>query len=159
MKKIYKILIAIYIVIAVLTTISLFTYNKYKVSQIGNKVFIKLDKSVADYNKGSLLIINAKEDYVAGDNVFYCNLKENQCDVNYGNVTTIMGGNPTINNDEVSKKLILGTDEKIKVIPILGSIMGALESRWIYLIFIVLPILVAFIYEGYTITKELKKKK
>ena len=159
MKKIYKVLIVIYIIVAIITTASLFTYNKYKVSQIGNKVFIKANKQIGDYKKGNLIIINSKEDYVAGDNVFYCTLKDNQCDVNYGNISTVMGGNPTINNVEVSKKLILGTDSNIKAIPVLGSIMSILESRWIYLIFIVLPILVAFLYEGYTISKELKKKK
>ncbi len=159
MKKLYNVLIVIYVIIAIVTTVSLFTYNKYNISQIGTKKLLKLDKQVADYKKGNLLIINTKKDYNSGDNVFYCRIKNNKCDINYGNITTSMGGNPTINNEEVSKKLILGTDEKIKVIPVLGSIMGLLESRWIYLLFVVLPILVAFIYEGYSVTKELKKKK
>ena len=159
MKKLYNVLIVIYVIIAIVTTVSLFTYNKYNISQIGTKKLLKLDKQVADYKKGNLLIINTKKDYNSGDNVFYCRIKNNKYNINYGNITTSMGGNPTINNEEVSKKLILGTDEKIKVIPVLGSIMGLLESRWIYLLFVVLPILVAFIYEGYSVTKELKKKK
>ena len=159
MKKIIKIIIAIYIVIAILTTISLFTYNKYNVSQIGNKVLLKLDIEINPYKKGNLLIINSKDDYVAGDNVFYCQIEDEKCDIKYGSITTVMGGNPTINNESVSKKLILGTDNNIKTIPVLGSIMHILESRWIYLFFIVLPVLVAFIYEAYTILKEVKKKK
>ena len=159
MKKIIKILIAIYIVIAVFTTISLFTYNNYNISQIGNKMLLKLDSNIDNYNKGNLLIITKKDNYKAGENVFYCKLDNKKCNINYGNITTVMGGTPMINNESISEKLILGTDENIKNIPVLGSIMGTLESRWIYLLFIVLPVLVAFIYEAYTISKEVKKKK
>ena len=159
MKKITKILIAIYIFIAILTTISLFTYNKYNISQIGNKVLLKLDKEINTHKKGTLLIINAKDNYVAGDNVFYCKIEKDKCSVEYGNITTVMGGNPQINSESIPQKLILGTDNNIKTIPVLGSIMYILESKWIYLFFIVLPVLIAFIYEVYTITKEVKKKK
>lgn len=159
MKKIFKILIAIYIFIAILTTISLFTYNEYNVSQLGNKVLIKLKEDTNSYKKGNLIIITKKDNYVAGDKVFYCTLKEEKCDITYGKITTVMGGNPTINNEDISKKLILGSDEKSKSIPALGSIMLFLESRWIYLFFIVIPVLFAFIYEVYSLTKEVKNKK
>lgn len=159
MKKIIKVLIGIYICIAILTTISLFTYNEYNVSQVGNKILLKIDKEINTYKKGNLLIINSKDNYKAGDNVFYCQVENEKCNVNYGKITTVMGGNPTINNDSVQKKLVLGTDDNIKVIPVLGSIMNILESRWIYLFFFVLPILVAFIYEAYSISKEVKKNK
>ena len=114
MKKITKVLISIYIFIAVLTTISLFTYNKYNISQIGNKVLLKLDKEINTYKKGTLLIINAKKNYVAGDNVFYCKIEEDKCNVEYGSITTVMGGDPQINSESIPKKLILGTDNNIK---------------------------------------------
>lgn len=159
MKKVFKILIVIYAIVAIFTTISLFTYNKYNISEIGNKRIIKLNKDIDKYNKGNLLIVSKKEEYSAGDNVFYCKLENEKCSINYGKVTTVMGGNPQISGEEISKKLLIGTDENIKVIPVLGTIMGILESRWIYLFFIVLPILIAFIYELYTITKEVKKDK
>ncbi|MEE3343048.1 MAG: hypothetical protein VZS44_03050 [Bacilli bacterium] len=157
MKNIFKILIVIYAIVAIFTTVSLFTYNDYNISEIGSKRIIKLNKKIDKYNKGNMLIISKKDEYKAGDKVFYCKLEESKCNINYGKITTTMGGNPEINKEEISKKLIMGTDENIKVIPLLGSIMGILESRWIYLIFIVLPILVAFIYEVYSITKEIKK--
>ena len=159
MKKIVKILITVYIIIAILTTISLFTYNNYNVSQVGNKILLKIDKSQGNYKKGDLLIITKKDNYQAGNNVFYCKLENKKCNINYGNITTVMSGTPMINNESISEKLILGTDENIKTIPVLGSIMRTLESRWIYLFFIVLPVLVAFIYEAYTISKEVKNKK
>ena len=70
-----------------------------------------------------------------------------------------MGGQPSINGETVSTKLIIGKDENIRVVPVLGSIMNVLESRYGYLCLIVLPILVVFIYELYTIVKEMKRKK
>ena len=42
------------------------------------------------------------------------------------------------------------------VIPVLGSILSLLESRWGYLCVIILPILIAFLYEIYSIVRELK---
>ena len=70
-----------------------------------------------------------------------------------------MGGTPSINNETVSEKLIIGKDENIRVIPVLGSIMNVLESRYVYLCLVVLPVLAVFIYELYTIVKEMKSKK
>lgn len=159
MKKLIKVLIVLYVIIAIITTFSLFTYNRYNISEIGNEVLIKLNKDISKYKKGNLLIIEKKDNYVTGDKVFYCKIEEEKCDINYGKIDTTMSGNPKINNEEISKKLILGSDKNIKAIPLLGSIMGLLESRWIYFFFIVLPILVIFIYEIYTISKELNNKK
>ena len=108
MKNIIKILLVIYILIAISTTISLFTYNEYNISEIGNKIIIKLDEEVGTYKNGSLLIINKKDKYETGDNVFYCEIEAEKCIVNYGKISTTMGGNPRINNEEIAKKLVLG---------------------------------------------------
>ncbi len=70
----------------------------------------------------------------------------------------MMGDAPLINGDTVSKKLIIGTEENVKVIPIIGGLMNILESSAIYLCLIVIPVLVAFIYILCTITKETKKE-
>ena len=158
MKKGTKILIAIYIVIAIMLTFNLLTYNKFNISQIGTKEFIKLNKDLDNYQKGSLLIVTEKDEYLAGDNVFYCVLKDEKCDINYGNITTMMGDAPLINGETVSKKLLVASAENIAVIPVIGGILNVLESRTIFLCLIVIPILAAFIYEAYTLTKETKKE-
>lgn len=160
-KTIFRVFVGIYIVIAVFTTVSLLTYknNEQKLSEFNNKVFVKLQEDVQSYRKGSLLIIDKNNNYQAGDNVFYCNLKKNKCIVTYGTVDTMMGDAPTVNNEIVSAKLIIGKDENVRVIPVLGGIMNTLESRWGFLCIIVLPILIGFLYELYNIIKEMKKKK
>lgn len=159
MKKITKILLGIYVVIAFILTVNLLAYNQFNMTQFGSRVHIKLDRDVDTYKKGSLLITTSKDNYVAGDNVFYCVLKDEKCEVNYGSITTMMGDAPLINGEDVSKKLIVASSDNLVVVPFIGGVLGFLESRTIYLLVIVLPILVAFIYEVFVISKESKKSK
>ena len=158
-KTIVRILISIYIVVAVFTTASLLTYNKQNISEFGGKVFLKLKEDINNYHKGNLLVLDKSDDYKANDNVFYCQLKKEKCIVSYGTVDTMMGELPTINNQSISKKMIIGKDENVRVIPVLGGIMNALESRLGFLCVVVLPILFGFLYELYIILRETKKKK
>ena len=76
-----------------------------------------------------------------------------------GMIETKMGGNPTINKETISEKLLIGKDENVKVIPALGYVFGILKSRIGYLCIVVLPILVGFVYELFVVGKELKNKK
>ena len=158
-KTLIKILLSLYIVVAVFTTASLLTYNKQNISEFGGKVFLKLREDIKTYKKGSLLVIEKNDNYKANDKVFYCQLKKEKCVVNYGIVDTMMGEVPTINYQSVPEKLIIGKDENVRVIPFFGGVMNALESRLGFLCVVVLPILVGFLYELYMILKETKKKK
>ena len=160
MKKVVtRILICIYIVVAVFTTINLLTYNDQNISEFGGKVFLKLKEDIKNYQKGSLLVVDKSDNYKANDNVFYCQLKKEKCIVSYGTVDTMMGEVPTVNNQSIPEKLIIGKDENVRVIPVLGAIMNALESRIGFLCVIVLPILFGFLYELYMILRETKNKK
>lgn len=160
MKKIViRLAICIYLLVAALTTINLLKYNEQNLTQYGDSILIKLDENISSYSKGSLLIVKKAENYQAGDNVFYCDLKKEQCKVKFGKVDTAMGSSPIINNETISEKMVIGKDEDIRVIPALGSVMRFLESRWGYFCVVVLPVLVGFIYELYSIIKETKNKK
>ena len=158
-KTIIRILVCIYIVIAVFTTINLLTYNDQNISVFGGKVFLKLKEDIKNYQKGSLLVVEKSDNYKANDNVFYCQLKKEKCIISYGTVDTMMGELPTVNNQSISQKLIIGKDENVRVVPVLGSIMNTLESRLGFLCVVVLPILVGFLYELCMILKETKNKK
>ena len=105
-----------------------------------------------------MLVIKNRNDYQAGSSIFYCTLKEEKCIVSYGRVETMMGG-VIVNKETISNKFILGVDDQVKVVPMLGGILNVLESRWGYLCLVVLPILCAFVYELSHITKEVKRKK
>ena len=158
-KNIIRIIIAIYIVIAVFTTVNLLMYNDHNITEWNGKEFVKLSSDIGNYKKGNLLIIKKSDNYEANDNVFYCKIEKEDCIITYGTVETTMSGSPLIDNETVSEKLIIGKDENIKVVPVLGNIMNVFESKWGYLCLIVLPMLVIFIYETFVIAKEVNKKK
>ena len=78
-KTLIKILLSLYIVVAVFTTASLLTYNKQNISEFGGKVFLKLREDIKTYKKGSLLVIDKNDNYKANDKEFYCQLKKEKC--------------------------------------------------------------------------------
>ena len=43
--------------------------------------------------------------------------------------------------------------------PIVGAVLGALESQWGFLFLIVFPSLVAFLYEAYIVVQEVREIK
>ena len=69
-----------------------------------------------------------------------------------------MGG-IIVNKETISNKFVIGVDDQVRVVPVLGAVLNVLESRWGYLCFVVLPILVAFVYEIVHISREVKRKK
>lgn len=158
MKKIFYVFLVIYILVAAYVTVNMLAYNQYHLTEWGGRVFINLKDDMGSYHKGDMLILKNRNEYKAGDNLFYCTLKEEKCVVSYGKIETMMGG-IIINKETVSNKFVIGVDNQVKVVPFLGGILNVLESRWGYLFFVVLPILVAFVYELFHISKEVKRKK
>ncbi len=61
MKQRYRVLIIIYLIIAAIVTVNLLAYNQHNITQIGDKVYIKLNKNISKYNSGSLLIATTKD--------------------------------------------------------------------------------------------------
>ena len=59
---------------------------------------------------------------------------------------------------EFSSEYVIGAAKDTKVYSGIGGVLAFLESRWIFLTFVVLPILFIFLYEIYTIALEVKKQ-
>lgn len=150
----------IYIVVSISVTACLLSYNQYNVTEIkGNLLVIVTNNKIGNYNKNDLLIVkNNNKELKKGDKVFYYKLKKDKYNINYGSITNINSKDVIINDEVISKNMIAGKDKNITSIPLIGGVLNVLESRLGYLIFIVLPILVAFIYELFEIYKEFKKK-
>lgn len=157
-KIVIKIIIVFYVAVAAFTTFSMLKYNNKNFAELNNKVFINLKHNISNYKKGSILIVENKE-YLLGDNTFYCQLKKGKCNVKYGKIDEIINDDYFINNEVIPEKLLIGTDKKVISIPFFGYLMQVLESRWGYLLLIVVPILFGFIYEIYVVTNEIKNKK
>ena len=158
MKRFFYVILAVYVVVAVFVTANMLAYNQYNLTEWGGKVFVNLKDDLGNYHKGDMVVLKNRNDYQAGDYLFYCTLKEERCIISYGRIETMMGG-IIVNKETISSKFVLGVDKDVRVIPVLGGILNVLESRWGYLCFVVLPILVAFVYELFHISREVKRKK
>ena len=143
---------------AIYVTANILAYDEYHLTEWGGNVYINLDKNLGSYQKGNMLVIKNRNDYKANDNIFYCTFKEDDCVVSYGRIETMMGG-IIVNKETIPTASIIGVDKDVKVIPVIGGILNVLESRWGYLCVVVLPIFVAFVYEIFHISREVKRKK
>ena len=171
MKKVLKnIIIAIYIIIAFFVTICLLSYNKYKVTTFGKTSLVIVDNSSlkGDFNENDLVIIKKglATDYNIGDRIMFYRLNSdnsvsitianiiNKDVINDEQVTYTLEGNKIISSD-----YIIGSVKNAKAIGTVGLILKVLESKWGFLFLIVLPALIAFLYEIYVIFAEIKSEK
>lgn len=170
MKKIIgNILVTIYAVIAVFTTICLLSYNEYKVSEFGNYslILVTNNELVPDFNKGDLVIVSSenKSKIKAGDKVFFYNADDKKIDVSLATITekgmvTSKETTYTIEgNHVISSKYIIGNANGVYVMPKVGTILSVVESKWGFLFLIVLPSLIAFIYEITVVFSEIRESK
>ncbi len=171
MKKVLKIfggiLVTIYILIAVALTACLLTYNDYKISVFGDRSLIILEDNelAPKYKKGSLLIVkkNSNDDIKQGDEIFFYNTYKNKVVVNVSKVNKVKKVTDTettytINGKyEISSQYVIGKADTTTVINDVGSILSVLESKWGFLLVIVFPISLLFIYELYIIIREIKE--
>ena len=171
MKKILKYVmwffIAIVITIDIGLTIYLLNYNQYNVAEFGDKSILVMTKKIDNFEKGDLLLVkkNKNDEYKVGDYVFFYDTISKESVVNYGKINAVNDNkdkpNSFImsNNYLLSDENIIGKGETSKTYSGWGSIIGFVTSRWIFLIFIIVPILILFLYQLYLLILEIKKAK
>lgn len=170
MKKVLKfigILFGIaYAFIAIVLTIFLLNYNKYNITEIDGKslIIIRDEELEPTYNKGNLVVVkrNPNKDINVGDQIFFYDIYDGTVSVNLGTVIEkedvtrkesvyTVEGDYAVPNDDV-----IGKAETSEVYEKVGSVLSILESKYGFLILIIFPILVFFIYEVYVFIEELK---
>lgn len=161
MKKVlWDVVVIIYILIAVFITVCLLSYNDYNVTEFGDKLLVVVyDKGYDAYKKNDLLIVNKSDKYKVDNKVFYCVERASVYSIGYGNVDKINDSVVVVDGEVIDKDMVIGTSLDVKVFSCVGGVLACLESKWGYLCFIILPILLAFIYEIVSIIRELKKGK
>src|SRR5574344_1061118 len=173
MKKVLKvflgIIVTLYILGAIFLTICLLSFNDYKISEIGDKSLIILENNeLSDkYKKGRLLIVekNPNKDIKVNDEIFFYNTYKNRVVVSMSTVEqkqkiTDSETTFTINGKyEISSEYVIGKADTTKVYENVGTVLGFLESKWGFLLVIVLPVTLLFIYEIYAIVVEIKDPK
>lgn len=171
MKKVVKIfgllIVAVYLVVAVFLTVCLLNYNKYHITELGKKslIIVSDDDLEPKYVKNDLVVVykNNNEDIKSGDYVFFYNAYQNQVSVNLGKIIKSTRVNEkeytyTLEgNLEVSSQYVIGKSETSKAYSNMGLVLKVLESRLGFLLIIILPILVLFIYQIYAVILEIKR--
>lgn len=167
MKAIRNIIIVLYAIVAVLVTICLLSFNEYKVTELGNYslIIIDSDKLKPDYNKGELVIVDRSKEIKVGDKVFLYNSVDKTMAVTLAGVTnmekiTDTETTYTLEGDRsVSSEYVIGASTDVTTIPVVGTILSILESKWGFLILVVLPALLAFLYQVFEVFSEMRGKK
>ena len=173
MKKFFKfiggIILTLYILIVVVVTICLLGFNDYNTTVLGTYTLIPVsdDALAPDYVDGDLLVVNKKsnDDIHVGDSVFFYeeNREENAININLGKVTdtrriTDTETTFTMEGDvQFSSEYVIGSTNYCSVYKNLGKVLSILESRWVFLLVMILPVLFIFLYILYSIIIEVKK--
>ena len=173
MKRFLKILGVIilvpYVLVALTITIFLLNYNDYGVTEIGGKslIIVNDDELAPNYKKGDLVVVkNANNDEInAGDYIFFYeeSREKKTIIINLGRVISKKKVTETettykLEGDvDYSSEYVIGTTRDAKAYSSLGSIIAALELRWVFLLFIIIPLLFIFLYEIYEFVIEVKK--
>ena len=164
-RALFNFIIIIYVIIAISVTFCLLTYNDYKISEIGSKSLIIIEKEEEgfEYKKGDLVILD-KENYEnakEGETVFfYENGGVKMAEIKEINKYDSANAIITVDGDyQVLYEDIIGTSQQQKVIHKVGGILKIIESKWGFLFLIVFPSLLAFLHEVFELIMELSNKK
>lgn len=168
MKNILKVILGIigvcYLAVIIVVTACLLCYNDYKVTEMLGYSFIIIDENSEKYNDGDLVLFRHGEmDKVEqNDEIFFYEVTNGIPSIHYGTVTEVLTIDEdertfTINdNHDISSDSLIGKTETARVYPQIGKILSILESRFGFLILIILPTLLLFLYELYRVMIEIK---
>lgn len=157
---ILEVVIVLYVVF--ITSCILFK-NRYGFTQFGDYTFIPVvndnEKYIKDVNKGDLLIAKKVDKVSLSESIYFYTSENRNYIVREGKVTRVpMGDGDTLYDITVEKldktvdttvsgSKIVG--KKSTLLPLLGSVLTFLESRTGFLLCVLLPIVIVFLYQIY----------
>ncbi len=160
-KILLTIFVVLYLLLEIFLAVCLLNYNDYRITVFGNKSILLLTENLDEkYKKNDLVIVTKGDgsEVKEGDYIFFYNPGQNYT-VNYAEVTSIT---PHANKTYTYK---IGTTHNVyteyyigkntKVYKGIGGAIRLLESKWGFLLLIVLPTMIAVIYEFYAIIIEI----
>ncbi len=168
MKKVFKIGLTIvgilYLAVIIFVTGCLLFYNDYKVTQINDKTFIIIDDKSDKYTDGDLVVFtkNANSEISSGDEIFFYEVHNGDVSVVSGTVTasekiTDTETTFTINNNhKISSETVIGKTLTATTYPKVGKMLYVFESKFGFLLLVILPALIFFFYEIYRLVTEIK---
>lgn len=153
MKKLKHILITIYLLLAILLTLTLLAYNDFKITEVGpySLLIMRDDELAPEFNEGDLLIVNKNDEVLTGRKAFFYDTSNEKIEVKLATIEKAERVNEqevtyTLEGErKISSQYVLGPANTTEVIPTLGKILGVLQSKWGFLFLIVFPALILVI--------------
>jgi len=167
LKRIFAaILLVIYVPISLFVTICLLNFNEYNVTEFGKNTLLVIDDDLEHFKRGDLAVVykNSNNDINANDYIFFYESTSSSVIISYAKVHERVDisrekSNYIIDGGyEVSSDFVIGKHSTTKNYANLGSVLSLLESRWGFVIFIIFPLLLMFVYEIYSLVLEIKIK-
>ena len=165
-KTIITILVTIYAVIAVLTTICLLAYNDSHISTFGSTSLIIVDsKDLEDIglNMGDIAFVTKSKNLNQNDKVFCYEVYNGEVSITVSTIKDVQQDERSKTNKYeltdgriIDYNFILGPANSFSKMPKVGFVLKVLESKFGYLFLVVLPTLLLFLYELYTIVMQIK---
>ena len=173
MKKVWSffkgIIIAVWVLAAIMATICLISYNEFSVSEIGKNSIFVIDNSRWEpaFKEDDLVIVKKVDEgqYNVGDYAFF--YIDNPADavfINYGQITKIVEENHAedsyyFGDDVVSFSKMIGPVNGCVKYHKWGLVLSIFESKWGFMFLVIFPTLFAIVYEIYSIIEEAKELK
>ena len=166
-KTLSNILFSIYIVVAIFVTVTLLSYNEFRVTEFGSYslIIISNNELAPEFNKGDLVIVNKDDKVLAGRKAFFYDTYNEKIEVRLG---LIEGAEKVTSNEttytlegerKISGQYVLGPANTAQIMPKVGTILGILQSKWGFLFLIVLPALLAFVNQIGVVYSGIKQAK
>jgi hypothetical protein len=166
MKKIVgRVLVTIFVLVAVFVTANVLSYNDYEVAEFGKKSLVLANKHMEKYGykNGDLIITTKAEDNIKnGDTIIYYNVYQKNVTIDQGKVEEISSNGKQFyldSNTSIQADRVLGKTSNVKTIHGIGSVLKVLESRIGYLLIILLPTVAIFAVLIRKVIVELKEEK
>ncbi len=160
------IIVSVWALIAILTTILLISYNDYSISVLGKYSVILIDDDECKpFNEGDAVIVKkvSESNYRAGDKAFfYLPNAQDGVFVNIGDIQKVVEADHAEDSYYFDKDAVVGYNDMIGkadgaiVYHHLGTILSIFESRWGFMFLVILPTIFAIVYEIYSIIEEAK---
>lgn len=157
----------IIIVYVICITACLLCKNKYGFTQIGDMTLITINKELQTYlpetKKGDLLLVKETNlDMKVGDKIYYYSTANNEYVIKTAHIKEIVtsDGNISLYKLDDLKGSTIATNRVLgkysTVYENIGSILDILESKIGFLLLIILPILLIFMYQVYALIIVIK---
>ena len=107
--------------------------------------------------------MDKNEPILTGRDVFYYTTEDRKVVIETAKVNNIEKVTESQKTYELEGKLkissdyVIGSTENVEVLPKVGKILEVLESKWGFLFLIILPVLLAFIYQITIVYSDIKE--